>query len=94
MPASASLPHRGSRAGAVRELRALEQEEFMENKAFIRMGEVCSRVGLSATTISRLERRGEFPRRRQLSRNAVGWLTSEVDTWISERRANGLGGHK
>ena len=30
-------------------------------------------------------RKGEFPRRRKLSANAVGWLDTEVDDWISGR---------
>jgi predicted DNA-binding transcriptional regulator AlpA len=36
-------------------------------------------------TIYRLEARGEFPRRRQLAGNAIGWLESEVDAWIRSR---------
>jgi prophage regulatory protein len=42
----------------------------------------CERLsGLSRTTRWRLERRGRFPRRRQISDNAVGWLLSEILAW-------------
>ena len=55
---------------------------------FIREPE-CRRVtGLSRVTRWRLERRGQFPKRRQISLNAVGWLESEIQSWV-EDRANG-----
>ena len=39
-------------------------------------------TGLSAVTIWRKEKAGEFPVRRQLGSRRVGWLTREVDEWI------------
>lgn len=57
-----------------------------EEDRFIRETE-CRRIsGLSRTTRWRLERKGEFPRRRQISPGAVGWLSSELATWLSARR--------
>jgi predicted DNA-binding transcriptional regulator AlpA len=42
----------------------------------------CKRFsGLSRVTRWRLERSGRFPRRRQLSDNAIGWLMSELTQW-------------
>ena len=35
-------------------------------------------VALSTATIERLEREGQFPKRRQLSGQRVGWLVREV----------------
>jgi predicted DNA-binding transcriptional regulator AlpA len=32
-----------------------------------------------------MERAGQFPKRRQLSANSVGYLKSEVDQWINSR---------
>ena len=52
---------------------------------FLREAEVRRITGLSRTTRWRMERRGEFPRRRILSRNAVGWLASQIKTWVAER---------
>ncbi len=51
----------------------------------IRTDEVATRTGLSRTTLWRLERKGEFPVRRQIGENSVGWLESEVDDWIESR---------
>ena len=52
---------------------------------FLREAEVARITGLSRTTRWRLERRGEFPRRRSISRNAVAWLASEIQAWVTER---------
>jgi prophage regulatory protein len=52
---------------------------------FLRWLELHQKIGLSRPTIWRLESRGEFPRRRQLTGNVVGWLESEVDEWIRSR---------
>lgn len=46
-------------------------------------------TGLSDTTRYRLERKGLFPRRLKLSRNAVGWYLSEVLAWVEERERGG-----
>ena len=51
----------------------------------LRDAELRERVGLGRTTIWRMERAGEFPRRRQIGGNIVGWLSSEVDEWIESR---------
>lgn len=49
--------------------------------------EVIQRTGLSRSTIQRMERRGEFPPRRQVSRSRVGWLASDIDSWLQSRPA-------
>ncbi len=41
--------------------------------------------GLSRTTRWRLEKKGKFPKRRQLSEGAVGWLESEIVAWQQAR---------
>jgi prophage regulatory protein len=51
----------------------------------LRSREVCTRVGLSRTTLWRAVRRGDFPAPRQLTANAIGWLASEIDAWIGSR---------
>jgi prophage regulatory protein len=46
----------------------------------------CRRLsGLSRSTRWRLERAGKFPRRRQISDNAVGWLASELLAWLANK---------
>ncbi len=55
----------------------------------LREPEVAQLTGLSRTTRWRMERRGEFPRRHRISRNAVAWLLSDITKWIGERSAVG-----
>jgi len=42
-------------------------------------------LAISAKTIERLERAGEFPKRRQLSGRRVGYLVRELDEWLESR---------
>jgi prophage regulatory protein len=51
----------------------------------LRFPAIHARTGLSRSTIWRLERRGEFPRRHRISTNAVAWIEEEVMTWIRTR---------
>ena len=52
---------------------------------FLRIGQVIDKVGLSRPTIWRLERAGEFPKRRQLGKRSVGWVEEEVEEWMQSR---------
>ncbi|MCK2116545.1 AlpA family phage regulatory protein [Pseudomonas juntendi] len=40
-------------------------------------------VGLSRTTIYRLEQQGQFPKRVKLGSNSVAWRMSEVLSWMA-----------
>ncbi len=53
----------------------------------LRRRAVCERAGLSYSSIRRLELAGDFPVRRQLGPNSVGWIASEVDDWLRARQA-------
>lgn len=46
---------------------------------------VVQKTSLSASTIRRLEMRGQFPERRRISVGRVAWLESEVDQWLENR---------
>lgn len=50
---------------------------------FIRFGSLAEMVGLSRTTIYRLEQQGQFPKRVKLGSNSVAWRQSEVLNWMS-----------
>ena len=50
----------------------------------IRKKELCEILDVSETTLWRLEKKGSFPKRRQLSIRNVGWLLSEVNQWMNE----------
>jgi len=52
----------------------------------LRFPEVKKITGLSRSTIFRLEKNGEFPQRKQISIQAVGWLLEEVNEWIETRQ--------
>jgi prophage regulatory protein len=51
----------------------------------LRFDDVQERTGLSRSTIWRLEHRGVFPKRVQVSANVVAWLEDEVVAWIQSR---------
>ena len=52
---------------------------------FLRSRQVVQLTGLSRMTIYRLEIAGQFPRRRQLSRNSVAWLETDIEAWAKTR---------
>ena len=44
----------------------------------------CKQItGISRVSRWRMEQRGDFPRRLQLSEQSVGWRLSEVNEWLS-----------
>lgn len=51
----------------------------------IRAKSLPSITGLSRTTIWRLEKAGNFPKRVKLSAGAIGWRLSEVMDWLNSR---------
>lgn len=51
----------------------------------LRANEVENLTGLSKTTIWRQERKGQFPQRRKLIGNLVGWFEHEVVEWLKAR---------
>ncbi|PLX39775.1 MAG: DNA-binding protein [Deltaproteobacteria bacterium] len=61
------------------------RENVMEDDRFLRAPEVIRITGLSRPTIWRMEKRGQFPQRRSISANSVGWLSSEVENWMASR---------
>lgn len=48
----------------------------------LRSKQVIEEYGLSRTTIWRKEREGTFPKRVRLGTRAVGWLRSDLETWL------------
>jgi prophage regulatory protein len=52
---------------------------------FLTAQEVQELTGLSRSTIDRLESRGKFPKRVELSIQRVGWIVEEADLWRRER---------
>ncbi len=56
-----------------------------ENDRVLRKPEVLLRVGLSDPSIWRRERLGQFPKRISLGGKSVGWLASEINTWLEKK---------
>ncbi|MGL5040136.1 MAG: helix-turn-helix transcriptional regulator [Aeromonas sp.] len=54
---------------------------------FIRMKEVCAKVGLAKSTLWELVARGQFPQKVHLGERTVAFIESEVDAWMAERIA-------
>jgi prophage regulatory protein len=52
-------------------------------------GDLKRLVPLSRTTVWRMERRGEFPRRIAISDRRVAWRRSEIEAWLKRRAAMG-----
>ena len=55
------------------------------NDRYLRKSEVAEILGISETTIWRMEKSGDFPRRRRISNNSVGYLRSEIQSWMESR---------
>lgn len=51
----------------------------------LRERRVVAITGLSRSTLWRLERRGDFPKRMKLSVASVGWPEREVLDWVQRR---------
>ena len=54
-------------------------------KVILRLPTVKSRTGLSRSTIYSQMAEGKFPKPLPLGGRAVGWLESDVESWIDER---------
>ncbi len=55
----------------------------MNENRIIRLRELKTITGLSTATIWRKEKENTFPKRRKISKRAVGWIHDEVTSWIS-----------
>lgn len=58
----------------------------MQNE-FLRWPRVRQLTGLSRSTVWRLEKNGQFPARRKLSANSIGWSLIELQAWMQSRSA-------
>ena len=55
--------------------------------SILRLPAVKTRTGLSRSTIYLRVSQGTFPRPVSLGGRAVGWLESEIQSWLAERIA-------
>ncbi|MFV1976005.1 MAG: helix-turn-helix transcriptional regulator [Candidatus Scalindua sp.] len=55
------------------------------SEAILRLPLVKTRTGLSRSTIYLRIKEGSFPKPVSLGARAVGWLESEIDSWLEEQ---------
>lgn len=60
----------------------MQEAISMDQNKIIRVPALTNVTGVSISTISRMEKRGEFPQRRRIGVKTVGWLESEVMEWL------------
>nr|WP_321954586.1 AlpA family phage regulatory protein [Burkholderia cenocepacia] len=71
---------------AYEELPQFPRRSPLPFRRTIRRQELRQIVPLAATTIYEMERRGEFPRRFNLTPRCVVWDLAEVEAWIEQRK--------
>jgi prophage regulatory protein len=87
-----SAAHRALQGGHGERMQSPEQQpqlgvsSALSFRRTIRRTELHKMVPLSGTTIYDMERRGEFPRRFNLTSRCVVWDLAEVEAWIETRR--------
>jgi prophage regulatory protein len=58
-----------------------------DRPSILRLREVKAVTGLGRSTIYLYIGQGKFPKQRKLGERAVGWLSTDVFRWVSERGA-------
>src|SRR5215211_3359974 len=82
--ASCFAPLRRIARGVFKVLHA-ETSNTSSVRKIIRRPAVEEQTGLSPTTIWREEKAGRFPKRIQITANAVGWYQDEITAWVHAR---------
>ena len=59
-----------------------------QNRPFLNIKEVSELLGISVSTINRLDKNGDFPKKIKLSPGRKVFLRSEIDEWIKTRENN------
>ena len=68
----------------------MAKEKVAVTPIFLDLPTVAKVVAMSTAAIERLERDGQFPKRRQISGRRVGWLLREVEEWAESRPVSQL----
>ncbi|KUY74384.1 AlpA family transcriptional regulator [Burkholderia sp. RF4-BP95] len=76
---------------AYEELPQFPKRNPLPYRRTIRRQELRQIVPLAETTIYEMERRGEFPRRFNLTPRCVVWDLAEVEAWIEQRKQDRRG---
>lgn len=57
------------------------------NDRILRVPDVLKLIGLSRSSVWRLEKAGLFPKRKRIGVRAVGWSLEEIQEWLASRPA-------
>lgn len=55
---------------------------YMTSIRFIRPAELAEMISVSKSTLWRMEKEGELPPRRKISKRCVGWVESDILKWL------------
>ena len=58
-----------------------------ENRPFLTIKEVSNLLGISVSTINRLIKIGDFPKKIKLSPRRMVFMKREIDEWIESKRS-------
>lgn len=61
--------------------------QLLNAKVILRRKQVQARVGISRSGIYELMKTGKFPHSIKLSARSVGWLESDIESFIAEKIA-------
>ncbi|OAN61023.1 transcriptional regulator [Balneola sp. EhC07] len=55
----------------------------------LRPTQLANQLGVSKSTLWRLEKSGELPKRITISERIVGWKESDIEEWLEEKQNSG-----
>ena len=55
----------------------------------LRLPAVLAKVGISRSTLYEMKARGDFPKPVQIGARAVGWRSTDIDSWLESRSPQG-----
>lgn len=67
------------------QLCALWTLQYEEKMKIIKLPDVMRITSLSRASIYAFIQKGQFPRQIRLGQKSVGWLSSEIESWITQR---------
>ena len=62
--------------------------------SILRIHQLVERIGLSRSSILRMEKDGKFPKKIILSKRVVGWLESDVNDWLMQQAGKNTNSRK
>lgn len=66
--------------------RSTQTQTYTSQREIIRPKELTEMLGLSIQTIYRMYNEGQLPPKIKISSRAVGWLRSDIEDWLLQRK--------